>query len=328
MLRNYLMKCQSKRSALCCLLFILVSVTAACGDKSVATVSTENEAIEIIDVLRDQGFKVDKEEVTSENETKKWSVVVDEGWFGSGDAALAIQVLVDRGLPRPEDKGMEGAYEEQGMFPSESAQKAQRLKELKTEVERQLRMLPGIVRVSVNIVLPEDNTLSLTPYPASASVVIVHKDAQPGFTGEQVQNSVAGSVPNLKAENVRVTLAQQQARPVQRRDVDVRRRNNMLFAGGIGLIIVLSFLLVVLILQTRRQRAQLAALREGGEQEEQVAEEAENAQLPGARQQQLGDAEANGNGAVEGATARQLPDGSEPLNANEAKDAAQQPQAS
>lgn len=328
MLRNYLMKCQSRRLALCCLLFIIISFTAACGDKSVATVSTENEAIEILDVLRDQGFKVDKEEIVSENETKKWSVVVDEGLFGSGDAALAIQVLVDRGLPRPEDKGMEGAYEEQGMFPSESAQKAQRLKELKTEVERQLRMLPGIVRVSVNIVLPEDNTLSLNPYPASASVVIVHKDPQPGFTGEQVQNSVAGSVPNLKAENVRVTLAQQQARPIQRRDVDVRRRNNMLLAAGIGLIIVLGCFLVVLILQTRRQRAQLAALREGGEQEEQeVAEEAESTQLPGGHQQQLDDG-VNGNGAVEGATARQLPDAADQLNASEAKDVAQQPQAS
>jgi hypothetical protein len=131
----------------------------------------------------------------------------------------------------------------------------------------------------------------------------------------------------LKAENVRVTLAQQQARPVQRRDVDVRRRNNMLFAGGIGLIVVLGFLLVVLILQTRRQRAQLAALQEGVEYEEQTGEQAENTQLTDADQQQL-DYGGNGNSAGESMGARQLPDGTDQLTAaNNAKDSEGQTQA-
>ncbi|MEJ7709025.1 MAG: hypothetical protein WKF84_04020 [Pyrinomonadaceae bacterium] len=33
--------------------------------------------------------------------------------------AQSLQVLHEHGLPRPEDKGLEKAYEEGGMFPSE-----------------------------------------------------------------------------------------------------------------------------------------------------------------------------------------------------------------
>jgi type III secretion protein J len=271
----------------------LTSFSTACRSRSVTTVSTEAEAIEIIDVLRENGFDADKEEV-GETETKRWSVLISVGWFSSGDAALAMQVLRDHGLPRPEDKGMEGAYEEQGMFPSESAQKAQRLKELKTEIERQLRMLPGVVRVSVNIVLPEDNTLNLNPYPASASVIIVHRDPKPAFTGEQIQNSVAGSVPNLKAENVRVTMAQQQPRPVQRRDLEMRRRSTILAILAGFVTIVLTILLIMFWRQSRRKSAELAELRDASEREAEEDEQMNDPALAKSEQRSL-DAVSSGN---------------------------------
>lgn len=212
-----------KRLARLLLLFVLAGLSSACGDKSVAQVSSESDAIEIVDVLKEHGFDVSKEEV-GEGATRRWSVVVNEGLFGGSDAALAMQVLRDNGLPRPEDKGLEGAYEDQGMFPSESAQHAQRLKELKTEIERQLRMLPGVTRASVTIVLPEDNALNLNPHPATAGVLIVYKDPKPAFTGEQIQNLVAGGVRGLKPQNVNVSMSQQPPRAVPRQDLSIRRR--------------------------------------------------------------------------------------------------------
>lgn len=289
-----------RRIVLSVSLACLLCLMAACGSKPVATVATESEADEILDVLRDNGFDVEKKEV-GEEDVKRWRVEVDEGLFGGGDASLAIQVLRDNGLPRPTDKGLEGAYEEKGMFPSESAQQAQRLKELKTEIERQLRVLPGVTRVSANIVLPESNTLSLQPYPATASVLIVHKDAKPNFTAEQVQNLVARGVPNLKPENVSVSMAQQPPRPIPRRDMDVRRRNNIIFAIGTGVLMVLGVLLVVLILQTRRQRAQLTELREGLEVEAEEGDEAETAPVEGDGQRRLA-----GEAAQTDSSARQL----------------------
>ena len=295
-------------------LAFLLGLMTACGSKAVATVATESEADEILDVLRDNGFDVEKKEV-GEEDAKRWRVEVDEGVFGSGDASLAIQVLRDNGLPRPADKGLEGAYEEKGMFPSESAQQAQRLKELKTEIERQLRVLPGVTRVSANIVLPESNTLSLQPYPATASVLIVHKDAKPTFTAEQVQNLVARGVPNLKPENVSVSMAQQPPRPIPRREMDARRRNNIIFAIGTGLLMILGALLVVLILQTRRQRAQLTELREGMEAEEEVGDEAETSEA-----EQVGQRRLAGDGAQTESSARQISSAfAEQLNAGSSK---------
>lgn len=214
----------------------LAALANACGGKSVAQVSHETDAIEIIDVLKEQGFDVSKEEV-GEGGSKKWSVVVSEGFLGD-DAARAMQVLRDYGLPRPEDKGLEGAYEEQGMFPSESAQRAQRLKELKTEAERQLRMLPGVTRVSVTIVLPEDSTLNLNPYPATAGVLILHKDEKPRFTPDDVRNLVAGGISGLKPENVSVTMMQQPPRPAPRPDAVARQTQTIitLIVGGLLLV--------------------------------------------------------------------------------------------
>jgi type III secretion protein J len=239
------------------ILTALAAVTTACGDKSVAQVSHENDAIEIIDVLKEQGFDVSKEEV-GEGAAKKWSVVVSEGFFGD-DATRAMQVLRDYGLPRPEDKGLEGAYDEQGMFPSESAQRAQRLKELKTEIERQLRMLPGVTRVGVNIVLPEDSTLALNPYPATAGVLILHKDAGPSFTADDVRNLVVGGVSGLKPENVSVTIKQQPPRPPARPDANAPQTQTIIFViVGVLLIAVLGLGGMWFRLYKRSQRAAAA----------------------------------------------------------------------
>ncbi|HVF56634.1 MAG TPA: hypothetical protein VM934_10815, partial [Pyrinomonadaceae bacterium] len=89
-----------RRATLFCVSLSLLLLTAACGEKPVATVSTEAEAIEMIDVLRENGFEAEKKEV-GEGETRKWGVVLDEGYFGEGNFGLALQVLHDHGLPRP-----------------------------------------------------------------------------------------------------------------------------------------------------------------------------------------------------------------------------------
>ncbi|HEV2763887.1 MAG TPA: hypothetical protein VGV38_12975 [Pyrinomonadaceae bacterium] len=257
------------------LLLVCASLlTAACGEKSVATVSTEADAIEIIDVLRENGFEAEKKEV-GEGETRKWSVVIDDGWFGSGTMPVALQVLHDHGLPRPEEPPVESS----GFIPSETVERMQQQRKIRVDIERQLRALPGVTHAIVTVVLPPDPTLELNPHPATASALVVYRDPRPTFNEQQVQNMVARSVPGLKPAEVSVTLAQQTPRPVPRRELSARRRNNILLAALIGFVTVLLFVLVVLWLQTRRQRAQLAALRES--QEPTGADEASE-ETPGA----------------------------------------------
>ena len=248
---------------------VLLLLTTACGEQPVANVPTESEAIEIIDVLRESGFEAEKREV-GEGETKKWSVVLDEGYFGEGNLGLAIQVLQDHGLPRPEEPPVESG----GFVPSEMEQRLQEQRRVRTEIERQLRALPGVTSAIVTVVLPPpDQVYRIQPQPATASALVIYKDANARFSEQVVQNMVAKSVPDLKPENVSVTMSQQTPRPVPHRELNARRRGNLLLAAGTGLVVVLSFLLIVLLLQTRRQRAEIADLREAHDEASQDDEE-------------------------------------------------------
>lgn len=264
-----------RRVAALCLAVLALSMLTACGDKPVATVSTEAEAIEMIDVLREGGFETDKREV-GEGETKKWGVFINEGYFGEGDLGLAIQVLHDHGLPRPEEPPVEGGS---SFVPSETVQRQQEQRRIRADIERQLRALPGVTSAIVTIVLPPaDQAYRIHPQPATASALVIYKDEKPLFNEQQVQYMVARSVPDLQTENVSVTLSQQTPRPVPHRELSARRRTNILLAASIGLVTVLGFLLIVLLLQTRRQRSELAELREG--QETMPEDEEDEAQSP------------------------------------------------
>ncbi|HWS86735.1 MAG TPA: hypothetical protein VN282_07210 [Pyrinomonadaceae bacterium] len=236
--------------ALCGLLCLLL-VAAACGEKSVTSVPTEPDAIEILDVLGQNGIEAEKR-ATGEAETRRWEIVVDEGLFGGGEAALAVQVMRDHGLPRPE----ETEAVDSGLIPSERAEKLREQRRIRGDIERQLRALPGVTLALVTVVLPQDPTLELNPYPATASVVINYQGQSPSFSEQQVQNLVAKGVPNLKPQEVSVTMSQQTPRPVPRGELSARRRNSILLAIGLGLATLLCFFLALLLLRARRQRAE------------------------------------------------------------------------
>jgi type III secretory pathway lipoprotein EscJ len=277
------------RAAALSVLLCATLVSAGCSQKSIATVSTEAEAIEIIDVLRESGFEgVEKHEV-GEGEQRRWAVELDEGFFGGGDSALALQRLRDYGLPRQE----ETPIPEGGFVTSEAVQKAQEQRRIRADIERQLRALPGVTVALVTVVMPQDPTLELNPYPASASVVVIHKEQSAPFTEQQIQNLVAKGVPKLKPEDVSVTISQQQPRPLPRRELAARRRINLLLAAAVALILVLGSLLVMLLLQTRRLRARLAAAGASNT----LAEAAEADDIESEGEEAAGELKADGDGA-------------------------------
>jgi len=246
----------TRRAAALCALAAACLLSAACGRTPIATVSTESEAIEIIDVLRESGFEdLEKHEV-GEGEQRRWAVGLDEGLFGQDEAAHALQRLRDYGLPRQEEEPIP----EGGFVTSEAVQKAQERRRIRADIERQLRALPGVTVALVTVVMPQDPTLELNPYPASASVVVVHKEQSAPFTEQQIQNLVARGVPKLKPEDVSVTISQQQPRPIPRREMNARRLNNLLLFACAVVITGLGVLVAALLVQARRQRARLAEL--------------------------------------------------------------------
>ena len=217
----------------------------ACGSSEVATVSNEDEAIEIVTVLYDNGVDATKQEAGEDN-GRQWKVFVS-----NGDQAKAYRILHDNGLPRPSGEGREGAGKEDGLLKSVSAEKARRLKEVETEIERELRMLPGVIRVKANVAPAEDDILELKAPEATASVVLVTKDKEPKFSAEHVKSLVAGAVPKLKGDNVRVTIAYDPPRaPSRRSDASSRRRR--LVRGG-AIVALLSLLFAALAILARRR---------------------------------------------------------------------------
>lgn len=267
---------RAKRRVSLCLLVAVLTLATACGEKAVTSVPTESDAIEILDVLGQNRLEAEKREV-GEGEVKRWEIVVDEGMFGGGEAALAVQVLRDHGLPRPE----EPTGEDGGLIPSERVEKLREQRRIRTDIERQLRALPGVTLALVTVVMPQDPSLELNPYPATASVVINHRDEKAAFTEEQVRNLVAKGVPNLKPQEVSVTMSPQRLRPIPQKELNTRRRNNILLAVGVGLITVLAFLLVVLLMQMRRQRAELEGLRDAEVAPDESDDNEPDNQLPG-----------------------------------------------
>ena len=233
------------------MLGLLVSMSSGCGDSEVTTVATQDEAIEILTVLYDEGIDANMQEVGDEG-AKRWKVLVEGKLFEGGITAKAHRVLRDNGLPRPTVAGREEAAKEEGLLKSASAEKAKRLKELEIEIERQLRLLPGVVRVKTNVAPAEDDPVELNPPPATAAVVIVCKDRQPGFTDQHVKELVAGGVPRLKPENVRVATTYEPPHPLAPRAVDRSRRNRLV--SGIVLLSLLTVVLIGLLLVARRKR--------------------------------------------------------------------------
>jgi type III secretory pathway lipoprotein EscJ len=260
-----------KRAAACGALLAAALLTAGCGQTTIATVSTETEAIEIIDVLRESGFEdLEKHEV-GEGEQRRWAVELDEGLFAGDGSAHALQRLRDYGLPRQE----EAPIADGGFVTSEAVQKAQEQRRIRADIERQIRALPGVTVALVTVVMPQDPTLELNPYPASASVVVVHKEQNAPFTEQQIQNLVAKGVPKLKPEDVSVTISQQQPRPIPRREMNARRLNNLLLFAAAVVIAGLCVLVGALLLQTRRQRSRLTELAAAPEEVEAAPANAE-----------------------------------------------------
>jgi len=249
---NFKIDLQSvKRNAALFFLLAAVFSLAGCGTKTVATASSEFEANLMFDVLHSNGFRVERAP-SLDAAAKSWIITVDEGWFGDGEAATAIQVLRDYGLPRPPEPEIK-ENDSFGMV-SERGEKERQRRDLQTQIERQLYTLPDVIRASVIITQPTDDILTLEKTPPSASVSLVLKEAQPKFTIEAVQTLVSSAVSaKLKPENVKVIISQQTLREIPLEKLAAQRRSNAIFAGGGSLVLLLALSLGGVLYMSKRR---------------------------------------------------------------------------
>jgi type III secretory pathway lipoprotein EscJ len=254
-LQNY------QRCVLLSVVLVSVAFSAGCGEKSVAMSDNEFEANQMFVILNSNGFHVRK--TAPEGDSKMWSVTIDEGFFGEGEAAAAIQLLHDYGLPRAPEPEPKDNGSSLGIV-SDNEEKDKQKRELQRQIERQLYTLSGVIRSSVIIALPDDDVLSLEKTPPTASVSLVLKETEPKLSVADVQNLVSGSVPNLKPENVKVAITQQSLSQVPIEKLAAQRRSNVIFTLGTGLIVLLAAILgAVWMIAKRRRREALEDLADG-----------------------------------------------------------------
>lgn len=230
-----------------------VFLLSGCGETKVAVAGNEFEANQMFDILHSNGFRVERKAAATEAEQKSWDITVDEGWFGDGEAATAIQVLRDYGLPRPPEPEMK--TDASFGIVSDREQKERARRDLQQQIERQLYTLPDVIRASVIITQPTDDVLSLEKTPPSASVSIVLKETQPKFTIEAVQTLVSASVSaKLKPENVKVIVSQQSLREIPLEKLAAKRRSNQVFAVGASAVALLGLALGGIIFMSKRRK--------------------------------------------------------------------------
>ena len=231
-------------------LFALLVLLTACGEKQIASTDNEPEANRMLDVLQTNGLNAKKETLTGEK--KGFEIVVDEGWFGDGEAIVATQVLNDYGLPRPKEILPESTNP-YGMTSPEEAKKRQN-REKEIQIANHLYALAGVTIVSVIVAQPENDVFALQKTPPTASVVITQKESPPKFTSEDVQKIVSTTVPELKPENITVAVTQQTPREIPLAQLDAQRRTNKIFAGGIALIVLLIGALGIVWIKSKNRK--------------------------------------------------------------------------
>jgi type III secretory pathway lipoprotein EscJ len=218
-----------------------------CTGRPIASVPTETEAIEIEDILRENEIQ-SQHTTVGEDKNKVFQITVSQSIIGEDNYSNAIQILRDHCLPHSDPPPIE----ESGLTASVEAEKAKTQRQLKMNIIRQLRQLPGVTCVDVNLVMPQDRLARLETYPSSAAVTIGFKNATAGFTEDEVKNLVSRSIPDLKAEMVAVKLSYQPPRQITRNPN--RAWIRLAIIGGVALVLMIGVVFVVFWLQIKRRK--------------------------------------------------------------------------
>jgi type III secretion protein J len=232
---------------------LLVSSAAACGANEIQHDLSERQANQILVLLEGAGIDAQKARDPKARESL-YTVIV-----AAGDSARARRLLVERDMPRRESKGMADTFSSApGLIPTAMQERARLIAALSGEVEKKLRIIPGVMDAHATVVLPENDPLrdaDTAPQRATASVVYrftpSEPDGNPPITEGEVKTLVAASVPGLSPNDV-VVIARAGAPELYKKGADeaaVRVAGIQVYAGSRGrLIALLGGLLLVAVL--------------------------------------------------------------------------------
>jgi type III secretion protein J len=229
----------------------------------------EREANRIVEVLSNEDINANKITNASGRE------IVYDISVSASQRIDAIKTLNEHELPRRRDRGYSEVFGESGLIPTSSEEKAKRLEALEGEIERQLKLIDGVLDVEVQIVMPDESALRTTKEqesPTTASVALKYlprTDGSKPVTEAEVQAVVAAGVERLMPENVVVLMRRidVQAQPDKKSAAiafGTRVSSKVMSSIIIGVGSLVVFLLIVVIFsqwQLRTVRGRLMRLQ-------------------------------------------------------------------
>jgi type III secretion protein J len=163
----------------------------------------ERQANEIQTVLVERGFQARKQ--VEDGRPPTWAIEVE-----SAEAADAVRILAELGLPRPHPSGVRELLKP-GLVPDPTEQHALLLEAQSGELARTLEAVDGVVSARVHLVRPQPGRPGL---PSSLPKASVYLRVHPAAVGrlatmrEQLRALVAGGVEGLEASGVTLVTSE------------------------------------------------------------------------------------------------------------------------
>jgi type III secretion protein J len=176
-----------------------------CGEQDLYAQLDEQQANEMVAVLRNAGLDAEKEA----REGQAFAVVAPTSEF-----ARAVNVLRANGYPRDSFDSLGHVFKKDGFVSSPVEEHARLTHALSQEIANTLSHIDGVVVARVQLALPDKDPLVDKPQPAAASVFIKHR-AGVDLSGSvgQIKALVVNSVEGLPYDNVTVALFAAQEGP-------------------------------------------------------------------------------------------------------------------
>jgi type III secretion protein J len=180
----------------------VAGVVAGCAAR-VQTGLDERQANEIQTVLVERGFRARK--VVEDGRPPTWAVEVD-----SSDAADAVRVLAELGLPRARSAGVRELLRP-GLLPDPVEQHALLLEAQSGELARTLEAVDGVVSARVHLVRPQPTRSGAPGAPTKAAIYLRARPAAAAHLEamrDEIRALVAGSVEGLEPAAVTLVVSE------------------------------------------------------------------------------------------------------------------------
>ncbi|MDR2825849.1 MAG: type III secretion inner membrane ring lipoprotein SctJ [Deltaproteobacteria bacterium] len=159
---------------------------------------TEASANEILSALLVHGIAANKVNLGKTG----FAVAVEEQ-----EQLLALGILRDLGLPKPNYESLGTVFRKEGMMSSQTEERARLSFALGQELAASCSRLDGVVESRVHIVLSEKDQITGKITPASAAVMLRYVPDMPiNLYVPQIQKMAVQSIPDVEADRVSVLL--------------------------------------------------------------------------------------------------------------------------